>query len=46
MSRRRRNKKKGKVDGRGVGRRRDFLRTFGLVVSTEFRTVAFDRLRH
>jgi hypothetical protein len=46
MSRRRRNKGKGKVDGRGIGWRRDFLRIFGLAVSTEFRTVAFDRLRH
>jgi hypothetical protein len=36
MSRRRRNKGKGKVDGRIIRQRRDFLRTFGLAVSTEF----------
>ena len=39
MSRRKRDKGEGKVGGRIIGQRRDFLRTFGLAVSTEFLTL-------
>ena len=46
MSRQRRDKGKGKVDGRIIRQRRDILRTFGLAMSTELGTVAFDQGRH
>jgi hypothetical protein len=46
MSRRRRDKGKGKVGRRIIRYRRDFLRTFVLAVSTELGTVAFDQGRH
>jgi hypothetical protein len=45
MSRRRRDKERGRLAG-GSWDRREILGPFGLVVSTEIRTVPFDQGRH